>query len=87
MTEYRIRLSIEETVRIEHEAARVGLRPELVVAQLASRAAMRLPAPRHLAPRETQTEKRARLRAADPEGKSPFTRAMEAITTRKDPYP
>lgn len=87
MTIIRFRPSVEEERLLETKAARYGMTVEDYAATVIACHALdrRLPPPVPIPrPKETQTEKRARLRALDPEGKSPWTRAMEAITTRED---
>lgn len=88
MTIIRFRPSVEEERHLEVKAARYGMTVEDYTATVIACHALDRPLPPAPPPgprpRETQTERRARLRALDPEGKSPYTRAIEAITTRED---
>lgn len=87
MTDYRITPSLEEQFALERRAARYAMTVEDYLGFVISHHALGrlLPSPPSAArQKETQTEKRARLRALSPSGKSPYTEAIE-ILTRKAP--
>lgn len=90
-------VSMEEAVRIEDAATRDGRPIDDVCSELLSKAVhlgllrtlTGVPdtRPRHVEPRrETQSEKRARLRAESPDGMSPYTRELQTIrpTTKEN---